>query len=49
MHSRARKVPAVLFTAHAAASDEANADESESESERGRAARFSGVIRKPFA
>lgn len=44
MHTRARKVPVVMFTAHAAASDEAKAGQSE----RARAAQFSGVIRKPF-
>ena len=44
MHGRARRVPVIMFTAHVAASDEAEAGESD----RARAAAFAAVIRKPF-
>lgn len=41
---RGRAIPVLMFTAHAPASDEAEAGESD----RARAAHFSAVIRKPF-
>ena len=44
MHDRARSVPVIMFTAHVAASDEAEAGESE----RAQAASFAAVISKPF-
>lgn len=44
LRGRARGVPVIMFTAHAAASDEAEAGESD----RARAAGFAAVIRKPF-
>lgn len=44
MQSRDRQVPVIMFTAHAPASDEAAAGESE----RARAAHFAAVVRKPF-
>lgn len=44
MHGRARGVPVIMFTAHVAASDEAEAGASD----RARAAAFAAVIRKPF-
>ena len=44
MQARGRKVPVIMFTAHAAAS----AEGAEGTSDRARAARFSAVVRKPF-
>ena len=44
LQARGRKVPVIMFTAHTAASDEAEAGESE----RARAAHFSAILRKPF-
>ena len=44
LQARGRKVPVIMFTAHTAASDEADADQSD----RARAANFSAVLRKPF-
>jgi len=44
MQDRERQIPVIMFTAHAPASDEATAGQSE----RAVAAHFSAVIRKPF-
>lgn len=44
LHARGRKVPVIMFTAHAPASDEAEAGQSD----RTRAASFSAILRKPF-
>ena len=44
LHDRARGIPVIMFTAHAPASDEAEAGESA----RARAASFAAVVRKPF-
>ena len=44
MHARARGVPVIMFTAHASASDEAQAGTSD----RALAAGFAAVVRKPF-
>ena len=44
MHGRARSVPVIMFTAHVAASEEAEA----AESDRARAAAFAAVVQKPF-
>ncbi len=44
LQARGRKVPVIMFTAHAPASDEAAAGESD----RARAANFTAILRKPF-
>lgn len=44
IHGRERSVPVIMFTAHAPASDEAEAGQSD----RARAAGFAAVVRKPF-
>ena len=44
LHARGREVPVIMFTAHVAATDEAEAGETE----RARKAAFAAIIRKPF-